>query len=52
MKSEYIYTSRQKNKNDLRSQFYEELGSDWEYKARKLRARRQRALKHSRVSRR
>lgn len=52
MENEFIYISKQPTRVNIKSHFYDELSSDWEYKARRLHARRQRALKHGRISRR
>jgi hypothetical protein len=35
----------------MKSRFFDELSSDWEYKARKFNARRRRALKNGRIRR-
>lgn len=51
MQNEFIYTSKQPTRVNIKSRFFDELSSDWEYKARKLNARRQRALKNGRIRR-
>jgi hypothetical protein len=51
MQNEYIYISKQPKRVNMKSRFFEELSQDWEYKARKLQARRQRALKKGRIRR-
>lgn len=51
MQNSFIYTSKQPTRVSIKSRFFDDLSSDWEYKARKFHARRQRALRRGRIRR-